>query len=171
MKTWNEAYVPVIAASGGSFELEENFCEVERLMFRAMVLYQISDKVCAEDLIGPHMCVNSVAPPLINFQIRPQGNSMTVLVNREIQSGYWDYPIRELKSGDCQIALIHFFDWANYDCPRKYEFYRGRIGESGTYPETVGKHVLVPVEEAEIHYVGAEQSNGGDAERLRAPHS
>jgi hypothetical protein len=63
-------------------------------------------------------------------------------VNREIESGYWDYPIKELVEGDVDMRFIHYFDWWNVG-HRDFEFFRVLIVSSTKYPELNGRHALV----------------------------
>lgn len=134
----------IILEQGGSFELERNFCDVERLLFDSVVLYQIGGDVSEKDKLDNHM---NVAPRVLErFRIVPRGISMPVMINREMTSGYWDYPIRELHKNDAEIGFVHCVDFSGMDMPKRYEYWRGRIIEASKYSEIVGKDILVPAD-------------------------
>jgi hypothetical protein len=45
----------IIIEHGGSVELEEEFCEVEQLLFSSIVLYQIGGEMSDLDRLDDHM--------------------------------------------------------------------------------------------------------------------
>jgi hypothetical protein len=64
-----------------------------------------------------------------------------VMLNRELDSGYWDHPVTEL-SPQIPIAFISYFDWDQLNYHDNY-YVRGEILENEMAPELVGKHVLI----------------------------
>jgi hypothetical protein len=150
MNLWNEIYVPAISDRGGNTYLEENFCQIEVNLFEILVLYYLTEKYDSEDIIDSHM--KSPCRSLPHFYIVPNDKLMTAHVNRELHSGYWDHPVRQFEKGKAEINLVHFFDWESYDCPRKYQYFRGRIKSFRADPSLNGKDVLIPVSECTIYY-------------------
>ena len=88
---------------------------------------------------------------------------MPVLINREMTSGYWDYPITELKRNEAEIGFVHYFDFSGIDMPRRYEYLRGRVLDCTKRPEIVGKDILVSTDLGLIEdKVGAKPINSAD---------
>jgi hypothetical protein len=138
----------IIIQHGGETELEEEFCKIEQLLFNSIVLYQLKSDVSESDFLDDHM---SIAPRVLErFLIVPRAQSMPVKINRDMTSGYWDYPITDLRKNEASIGFVHYYDYCGMDTPRRFEYVRGRILESSTYPEIVGKDLLVPADLAWI---------------------
>lgn len=151
----------IIIEHGGSAELEEEFCEIEQLLFNSIVLYQIGGEVSDLDRLDDHM--NKAPRVLQRFRIVPRGHSMPVLINREMTSGYWDYPITELQRNEAEIGFVHYFDFSGIDMPRRYEYLRGRVLDCTKRPEIVGKDILVSADLGWIEdKMGAEPINSAD---------
>ncbi len=69
-----------------------------------------------------------------------------IMINREMNSGYWDYPLREV-SGGTKLLFISFFDWDQLGF-RDNRYVRAQIDDWPSHPEVIGKHVLI-----ETHHV------------------
>ena len=111
----------------------ERFQEVEALLFSNLV---------AEPLSIPPMQYgygHSVQPH-IRVQIR-HGDSTSIMLNREIDSGYWDFPLKEVTS-EAVLLFKEFFDWDSIDF-RDHRYARVQVSEWTSHPETVGKHGLI----------------------------
>ena len=167
---WNETYMSIIIKHGGETELEEQFCKIEQLLFSSIVLYQLKGDVAESDFLDDHM---NIAPRVLErFRIVPRAQSMPVMINREITSGYWDHPITELRKNEAFVGFVHYFDFCAMDTLRRYEYVRGRILDSSKYPEIVGKDLLVP---ADLSWIEdkkeTEQSYVGDSEDHAAPNT
>ena len=88
---------------------------------------------------------------------------MPVMVNRELTSGYWDHPVRELRKDDAENGFVHCYDLSAMDMPRRYEYFRGRILKCAEHPELTGRDILVPADLAWIEdSERAEQTNAAD---------
>jgi len=63
------------------------------------------------------------------------------MLNREIDSGYWDYPVRFVPH-ICRLIFIAYFDWdqLNY---RDHHYVRVQISDWPLHPEMRGKHGLI----------------------------
>lgn len=64
-----------------------------------------------------------------------------IMLNREVDSGYWDYPVKEVTK-EVRLLFVSFFDWdqLNY---RDNQYARVQIEHWPTHSETVGKHALI----------------------------
>ncbi|GGP27051.1 hypothetical protein [Silvimonas amylolytica] len=110
----------------------EYFREIEKQLYRFMVL-------------APHDLTN-VRYGDINSKIKILAKSdfLPAMVNREIDSGYWDYPIAGLK-GDYSLSFIVFFDWDVLSF-HDGKYVRVKIDSCFDDSVIVGKHALVEVE-------------------------
>lgn len=69
------------------------------------------------------------------------GEFAPAMLNREIDSGYWDYRIEEIKK-NAKMAFISFFDWDQLGV-RDNHYVRVKIDHWQSHPDTVGKHALI----------------------------
>lgn len=67
--------------------------------------------------------------------------SAPIMVNRKIESGYWDHPISEVTS-KARMLFICFFDWDKLSCLDN-SFVRVCIDQWPSHTELVGKHALI----------------------------
>lgn len=66
---------------------------------------------------------------------------LSVLINREIDSGYWDHSAKELPQFS-EIHFISFFDWDAISI-RENRFIRAIISSCPLNPSLAGKQVLI----------------------------
>ncbi len=64
-----------------------------------------------------------------------------IMINREIDSGYWDHPIKEVTK-DARLLFVSFFDWDQLDY-RDNRYVRLQIDGWPSHHETSGKHALI----------------------------
>lgn len=64
-----------------------------------------------------------------------------IMINREIDSGYWDYPI-SIASPECVFTFVKFFDW-DQKSYKDNRYVRVIIQEWPADPDLVGKHALI----------------------------
>ncbi len=67
--------------------------------------------------------------------------SAPIMVNREIDSGYWDYPIRDI-SNNAKMIFVSFFDWDRLSY-RDNHYVRVQIREWSSHQDVEGKHGLI----------------------------
>jgi len=110
--------------------LEERFGQVEAVLF--------------EQLVAQPAKLPSVALGIHQLSIRValrHGKFAPIMINREIASGYWDFPIEEVTE-DAQLSFVRFFDWDQLAI-RDNQYVRVIIDTWPPHPETAGKHALV----------------------------
>jgi hypothetical protein len=78
--------------------------------------------------------------PKILVKIR-LGEFSQIMINRDIDSGYWDYPLKEINN-DVKMTFISFFDWDQLGF-RDNQYVRVLIVESPNNTEIIGKHALI----------------------------
>ena len=115
--------------------LEERFSEVEAVLFDNLVIKPADLPNIPYKTLQSRICA----------EIR-SGTAAPILLNRDLKSGYWDFPIREV-TPDARLGFISFFDWDQL-------FYRDnryvlvQVVDWAAHPETLGKWALI-----ESHYV------------------
>lgn len=114
---------------------EERFSHVQVILFQKLVTEPASlSNVRYGDL-----------QPEILVELRG-GDSAPIMINREVDSGYWDYPLKVVTK-DARLLFVNFFDWDQLDY-RDNRYVRLQIDHWPSYPEAAGKHALI-----ESHYV------------------
>jgi hypothetical protein len=59
------------------------------------------------------------------------------MLNREVDSGYWDYPLEEV-TREAKLGFISFFDWDQLDY-RDHRYVRVQVLEWASQPTVVGE--------------------------------
>jgi hypothetical protein len=115
--------------------MNERFTTLEEQMFNALVTEPADIAAIIYGKLQPGIAVGLRL-----------GEFAPWMLNREIDSGYWDYPIQEFT----QEVVLHFkeyFDWDQTDF-KDYRYVRVVIAAWPSHPELIGKHALV-----ESHHV------------------
>lgn len=110
--------------------LEERFSHVQRILFQKLVTEPASLSDTEYGDLQPEILV----------ELRCS-ESTRIMINREIRSGYWDYPIEKITQ-DARLLFISFFDWDQLDY-RDNRYVRLQIDTWPSHPETSGKHALI----------------------------
>ena len=110
--------------------LEERFGEVEELLFQKLVAEPASIKPVTYGHIQSD----------IGVELR-SGEFAPIMLNREIDSGYWDSPLEEITK-DAKLFFLSFFDWDNLDY-HDNRYVRVQVGDWPSHPEAIGKHALI----------------------------
>ena len=116
------------------WELEERFREVQSVLFQALVTQPAN---LQEVPYGQ---------PQPGIMVRLKTEFAPIMLNRDINSGYWDYPLKEV-TRDTRMIFIEFFDWDQLDV-RDNRYVRVIVNSWPSRPEAQGKHALI-----ESHYV------------------
>lgn len=128
-------YFRIEDASGNGTDSEawsalERFIEVETVLFEKMVLEPL-------ELTGP---TYGQCNPRIRVCLR-SGSFAPIMLNREVDSGYWDYPLQEV-TADAILQFVRFFDWDQlHYCD--YRYVHVVVVDWPSHPAVVGKHALV----------------------------
>ena len=118
-----------------AWPMEERYSEVQELLFQKLVLEPAGLPPIAYGLLN-----SSVVVALRHGDFAP------IMLNREVDSGYWDHPLREV-TRDAKLAFVSFFDWDQLDY-RDRRYVRVQVLDWPSQPAAVGKHGLI-----EAHYV------------------
>jgi hypothetical protein len=110
---------------------EERFRDIQAVLFQKQV-------------VEP-MFLNTVEEygrPQPNILVEPNNNhAIPIMLNREINTGYWDYPLKEVDA-NARLFFVCFFDWdqLNY---RDNRYVCIQVNQCLTHSEIVGKHGLI----------------------------
>jgi hypothetical protein len=155
---WN-AYFAAEAREDADWDAIDDFNAAAGYLFRALVLRELGHEAGEADSLvetrqEPLLFLRVVVDPIAEIHI-----------NRELTSGYWDYPLTRVAKDDLELAFLGYFDWAVVD-HRDFAYYRVRIVGSAKYPDVVGKDALVPIG-PHIRVLGeaAQQADGAVATR------
>ena len=132
---WNNYFLPQ-AEVEDDWDLRNRFEDINVKLFSSIVLWPLE----REDR-EPTPAYWQPLQPVSCIRIVPN-NSCAILINREINSGYWDHPIEEVTAADIDMRFIHYFDWSNIG-HRDFEYLQVLIVASVAHPELNGRHALV----------------------------
>jgi hypothetical protein len=117
----------------------EQFKSVEELLFVKLV----------SELVSMEMSEYGYVQKNIKVKLRGNINQAPIMLNRDINSCYWDYPIKEVID-TVEMLFISFFDWDSLDY-HDNRYVRVQIASWPSYPELTGKHALV--ESKDVQFV------------------
>ena len=118
------------AADGGeAWDLEVRFSHVEEVLFEKLVCEP------ARLTHAPYGSLQSEILVELNSDVCP------IMLNREVNSDYWDFPIREV-TRDARLLFFRFFDW-DVLAYRDNRYVLVQIDSWPSHPEAVGKQDLV----------------------------
>ncbi len=115
------------------WELYELFTSIEEELFHALVTSRIDIKQIVYGC-DPQPEIE-VIPDTLNTCGIP------VMLNRDIDSGYWDHKINRAQIG-CIFSFLTFFDW-DQRAFRDNRYVRAIVKYWPEHPELVGKHALI----------------------------
>jgi len=108
--------------------LERRFAQVQELLFQTLVVQP--GKL-------PPVEYGGVTTILVGL-----GSEFApIMLNRAVDSGYWDHPIREV-TRDAQMVFVCFFDWDQLDV-RDNRYVRVLVQAWPSKSEAIGKHALI----------------------------
>jgi len=114
---------------------EGRFSEVQAVLFQKLV---------TEPASLPNVRYGSLQTGIV---VKLRNSEMVpIMLNRELKSGYWDYPLKEVTK-EAELSFVSFFDWDQLDC-RDNRYVLVQVQRWPSHPETIGKQALI-----ESHYV------------------
>ena len=129
---WNCAFWP--DPDFRNWDSADSFDEIQRILFGELVLAKLS-------LDWPQTNIFRAAIPF--FHLVPTFGATSILVQRSVtETGYWDHPVREVKSGEAELHFTTYFDWNSMDY-RGFRYYRVKIASFSTHPELAGREALL----------------------------
>ena len=128
-------------------ELEEGFNAVEQLLFEKLVLepwsipnVKYGYKFGAYPEIRVSLPIPNSDEGLIGDPDNPP-LAAPIMLNREVDSGYWDYPLDRF-TNDATLMFICYFDWVQFGF-RDNNYVRVLVRDWPAHPDVVGKEGLV----------------------------
>jgi hypothetical protein len=113
-----------------AWALEERHAEVEYLLFEKMVLEPAGLPYVRYGELNPRVRVE-----LSDGQFAP------IMLNRELDSGYWDHPVKEVPR-DAILGFMYFFDFDALGY-RDHRYVRVQVLAWPSQPDLAGKHALI----------------------------
>lgn len=108
----------------------EQFADVQTLLFRTMVVERLG--------------LSDIEYGDVNREIRVvilAGGRAPILINREKNSGYWDYPIQEVSS-DANMYFASFFAFNASRC-LDHQYVKVLIDSWSSHSDAAGKYALI----------------------------
>jgi hypothetical protein len=128
------------AADGGeAWDLEVRFSHVEPGSLR-----EASRRARTADS-------RAVRQPPAGDTVELNSDFCPIMLNREVNSGYWDFPIREV-TRDARLLFLRFFD-RDILAYRDGRYVLAQVDYWPSHPEAVGKQALI--ETQYVHFVHA----------------
>jgi hypothetical protein len=118
----------------GGWDLEARYRDLEAMLFQKLVLEP-------SDL--PEVPYRTFHP---NIGVEIRSDPVPMMLNRHIDSGYWDHPLTKVGQ-DAVLGFVSFFDWDQLDY-RDHRYVRVRIISWPSHKEAIAKHAFI-----ESHYV------------------
>jgi hypothetical protein len=112
------------------WDMAERFDTVQEHLFNALVTELANLPVVTYGKLQP-----SILVALRHSEFAPW------MLNREIDSGYWDHSQREFNR-DAVLQFVSFFDWDQTDF-KDHRYVRVVVAAWPSHPELVGKQALV----------------------------
>ncbi|HEY9677851.1 MAG TPA: hypothetical protein V6C76_07565 [Drouetiella sp.] len=143
---FNNYFAVPLPPATWDYEYYDGFNYVEERMFQALVL----DPCIVPFLSDDEYTFGLKSHPYIRVRLPEQDLdefygegplSAPILINRELDSGYWDHPLHQFDN-TAILKFICFFDWEHMHS-RDYTYVRVEITDWPTHKEVVGKHALV----------------------------
>lgn len=113
-----------------NWTLDDSISRVNAALFKTMVTERFCCDVVEYGQANPHIRIK-----LHHNQTVP------ININRETDSGYWDFPIEDARP-DALLSFVCFFDWDEAN-KRKNQYVRVKIEEWPEQPELTGKDALI----------------------------
>jgi hypothetical protein len=117
------------------WSLLERFCEVEDVLFQSLVAPACRGQLAPYGQPQTHVLVKLRA-----------GAFAPIMLNREMDSGYWDHPVTEV-TDEAGMKFIRFFDWDQL-AVRDNRYVEVIIASWPSRPELEGKHGLLEAQYA-----------------------
>ena len=121
--------------------LVERFGDLESVLFQKMVAEALNVGGVTYGQPQPDILVSGQA-----------GSEVTALINREICSGYWDYPDTVIPA-DAEMQFMDFFDWDVLSV-RDNKYARVRIAACPSNTALTGKHALLEAPQVSYYLSG-----------------
>ena len=140
---WNTAFWP--DADLRNWDSVEQFDEIQRLLFRELVLGKFDKELPLHDIF-------QLAVPF--FHVVPSSHAPIMIQNprSERHTGYWDHPVNQVKPGEAELLFIAYFDWNRLDYA-DLRYYRVKIASFDAHPEVVGREALIDRQNATVHII------------------
>jgi hypothetical protein len=116
----------------------------------------VEDVLFEELVSGPakltHVSYGDLQPEIL---VEVSSDFCPIMLNREVESGYWDFPIHEV-TREARLLFFRFFDWDRLDY-HDNQYVVVQVADWPAHPEAVGKKALI--ESRYVHFLSAVDSD------------
>lgn len=142
---WNTAFWP--DPDFRNWDSIEQFHEIEKLMFRELVLAKLDKEWPLQDLFEHALPFFHIVPLI------PHGTPIMIQKPRPgAPTGYWDDPVKAVTPGQAELLFVAYFDWDQMDYI-DFRYFRVSIKSFDAHPELVGREALIERQHAAVHLV------------------
>ena len=134
---WN-TYFWREAEARNDWDLSDEFETVAKRLFRVLVLKPLQGADAESVREG-----SATQEPWTFLRVEVEQRS-PIMINRGVNTGYWDDPLVIVSHGELDLHFVDFFDWTSLGF-RDFGLYRVRIAGSKAHPSLLGRDALVPV--------------------------
>jgi hypothetical protein len=142
---WNTAFWP--DPDFRNWDSIEQFDEVEKLLFRGLVLSKIDKDWPLEHIFTTPLPYLHVVPS------HERGGPIMIQNPRPgAPRGYWDDPINWVKPEEAELLFISYFDWNQMDYI-DLQYYLVKITRFDNHDELIGREALIERQNAAVKFV------------------
>jgi len=114
--------------------LVERFREIEEILFQKLV---------AEPAALKRVQYGNPQPEILVL-LRNEIDAAPMMLNRDVDSGYWDHPLSQITKS-AQMIFVSFFDWDQLGY-RDNQLVRVQVIDWPEHSEANGKHALIEIQ-------------------------
>jgi hypothetical protein len=142
---WN-TYFMERAERDTDWDLRDQFSNVYVDLFNVLVKYDLPESAPSISHLW-----NGENKVLSEYHVKGKNKEVVVMINRTIPAtGYWDHPIRQVKSEETDFRLLSFFDFDELGF-RDIHYLRVRIVTSPN-KEIIGRDALIEVDSCNVTF-------------------
>lgn len=123
-------YFRVFGPREQALAMADRFSDIEALLFERLVLEPLEFPIVRYGGVQSNIRVK------IRF-----GKHGTIMLNREINSGYWDHPVKEFTT-DVELLFVSFFDFDPIVCCDN-QYVMVQVHSWPQHEDLIGKRALV----------------------------
>ena len=147
--SWSSFFKPLTFSSDKPEEGLERFIEVERSLFKSLVLWEL-EQCRFEEYFGKNPI------PFLRVLPRPELLRCNVMISRNRDDSphgawYWDDPVTFFEDEKPDLRFIDYFDW-DAENFRDYQYIRTRVTSFQSHPHLVGRDALLEPLSVLIYY-------------------
>lgn len=142
---FNNFFAVPLPPANYDYEYYDGFNNVENVLFQSLVLdpciVPYSEDFAYGVKMHPHIRVRLPSAELDRDLVGGPIEIAPIMINREIDSGYWDHDVSKVDNSAI-MKFVCFFDWESMHS-RDNAFVRVQITDWPQHTDLIGKHALI----------------------------